>query len=339
MSENENKWKTYLHVSKIDGRMYCGITSQPLVDRWSYGKGYKGCSHFSRAIKKYGWDSFEHIVLLAFGTKEEAEELEKTIIRCCHLQDKRYGFNIQDGGYDSAQISEEGKLRLHDAFYRSANPRARKVVLFDYKTGKRSKSFDCMKDCADFLGIKSAGLDKYVHLGSNAFHREYFVRYYDDVLDAEVLPNHTEMIEKYRFPHYVKKVNQYAPNGKFIKTYPSVSSAAEATGLQSNEISAAINAWKNQKRGRKSAGGFMWRLYNGDTSDIDPIRLKTAIHVQQTDINTGKIVGEYVTIAEASRATGIGRGSIRHAVFSKKHIAGNYLWKSIDKFSNVQGEK
>ena len=329
MSESENKWKTYLHVSKIDGRMYCGITSQPLKNRWGYGKGYKGCEHFERAIKKYGWDSFDHIVLLAFGTKAEAEELEKTIIRCCHLQDKRYGFNIQDGGYDSTQISEEGKLRLHDAFYRSANPRAKKVVLFDYETGKKVKTYDCMKDCAEFLGIKSAGLDKYVHPESNAFHKKYFVRYYDDVLDAETLPNHAEMIEKYRFPQYVVKVNQYTLDGKFIRTFRSVSQAAEAVGIDSSCISGILHADPNGNLGRKSAGGFMWKRYNGDTSDIPQINRLT-IKVRQIDINTHETINTFDSIADAARANGIKFGVVRNAVRSKSHYGKGYLWEMVE---------
>lgn len=327
MSDLSHLWKVYLHVSKLDGRMYCGVTSQSLIDRWSYGKGYKGCSHFDRAIKKYGWDSFEHVVLLAAGTKEEANELEETIIRCCHLQDSHYGFNISDGGYSGTGISDEGKARLHDAFYRSASPLSKKLVMFDYD-GKRIRTFDCMTDCADFLGIKIASLYNYIKPDSKPFRKKYFIRRYEDVHDVEILPDHKALLEKYEYRLYCKKVNQYSLDGKFIKTYKSLIAASKETGVERSEISAVVSATKKQNNyGRKSAGGFQWRYYDGNTSDISSTSYSAQISVVQIDKSTGKALNTFETISKAAEATGIKYGAIRNAVHSKSHYGKGYIWK------------
>lgn len=53
-------YTVYVHVNKINGKMYVGITSQTVEQRWRQGKGYKHCVFFYRAIEKYGWDGFEH---------------------------------------------------------------------------------------------------------------------------------------------------------------------------------------------------------------------------------------------------------------------------------------
>lgn len=338
MSDLLHIWKVYLHISKLDGRMYCGITSQSLIDRWSYGKGYKGCVHFHNAIKKYGWESFDHIVVLSNGTREEANELEETIVRCCHLQDERYGFNICDGGYNGTGISEEGKAKLHDAFYRSSSPKARKLVMFDYE-GKRTRTFDCIMDCADFLGVKISSLYNYLKPDSKSFRQKYFIRYYDDVLETEVLPNCAELVEKYRYRKYAKKVNQYSVDGKFIKTHDSLIAASEETGVGRSQISEIVSASEKDNYGRKSAGGFQWRYFNGDTSDIEPYHYKHFIPVIQIDPKTGETINSFETIAEAAESTGIRFGAIRNAVHSKSHIGKGYIWKAANSPSDMPGEE
>lgn len=58
----EDRYIIYLHVNKINNKVYVGITkhSNPEL-RWRCG--YKNNSYFNHSIKKYGWDKFDHIVL------------------------------------------------------------------------------------------------------------------------------------------------------------------------------------------------------------------------------------------------------------------------------------
>lgn len=54
----------YLHKNKINGKCYVGQTCQKPEERWgANGNGYKGQDYFYRAIQKYGWNNFEHIIL------------------------------------------------------------------------------------------------------------------------------------------------------------------------------------------------------------------------------------------------------------------------------------
>lgn len=334
----EKDWKVYLHVSKLDGRMYCGITSQTIQQRWQYGMGYKNCTHFSRAIKKLGWDNFHHIVLMRGGTKEEAAELERTIVRICKLQDPNYGFNISDGGNVGNKISEEGIQRLHDTFFRSASPRSRKLVLFDYSTGKKLQTFDCMSDCAEFLNITISSLERHVKPDDPSFRKKYFVRYMDDVQDAEYLLNIDEIKEKYKYTGRALKINQYSLDGKYIATYRSIREVSAETGALSSEISACARRNPTGNHGKKSSGGYMWRYYAGDTSDIEPISRVNLISVEQIDIKTGDIIGTYGTISEAAKANGIQRSAIKNALTSKSHYGKGFYWKLIESNPNQPGE-
>ena len=84
----------YKHINKINGKVYIGITSN-LKRRWSNsGKQYVQCTAFYNAIKKYGWNNFDHIVLFDGLSKEEAETLERQLIN----ENRNICYNIADGG-------------------------------------------------------------------------------------------------------------------------------------------------------------------------------------------------------------------------------------------------
>lgn len=72
--ENEKKFCVYKHTNRINGKVYIGITSQKVQERWgSQGQKYKGSTYFYHAIQKYGWDNFDHEILFTNLTQAEAE--------------------------------------------------------------------------------------------------------------------------------------------------------------------------------------------------------------------------------------------------------------------------
>jgi len=75
MSKN---YLIYLHKNKINGKCYVGQTSVDPLERWrTDGYGYHNQQYFYRAIKKYGWDNFEHIILETDLTIENVNERER----------------------------------------------------------------------------------------------------------------------------------------------------------------------------------------------------------------------------------------------------------------------
>ena len=61
----DDKWTLYIHTNKINSKQYVGITSRPVNQRWgSNGNNYlRDNTYFGNAIKKYGWDAFEHEII------------------------------------------------------------------------------------------------------------------------------------------------------------------------------------------------------------------------------------------------------------------------------------
>ena len=93
---NVRKFCVYRHIAP-NGKMYVGITSVG-NNRWHGGSGYNGQPYFRNAIKKYGWENFQHEILLDDLTKEQAMLAEKLFIAYWDLTNHDKGYNIAIGG-------------------------------------------------------------------------------------------------------------------------------------------------------------------------------------------------------------------------------------------------
>lgn len=84
----------YMHKTPSN-KVYIGITSQKPEKRW---QSLKYNSYFIKAIKKYGWDNIEHIILAENLSKEDACKMEQDLIAQYKSNDRDYGYNITCGG-------------------------------------------------------------------------------------------------------------------------------------------------------------------------------------------------------------------------------------------------
>ena len=105
-----------MHISP-SGKKYIGITSQVPKYRWKNGNGYEHNPHLWSAIQKYGWDSFEHIILLQGIIYEQASTIEKYLIDVYKTKDKNFGYNMTDGGEGTLgwAPSEETKKKISES--------------------------------------------------------------------------------------------------------------------------------------------------------------------------------------------------------------------------------
>lgn len=108
ISENRNNYYLYIHKNKINNKEYVGITcKEPKYRFGKNGKNYE-TQVFGNAIKKYGWDNFEHIILESGLSQDEAIQKEKQYIEE-HKTYVPYGYNVALGGY----LRSAGKQKKH----------------------------------------------------------------------------------------------------------------------------------------------------------------------------------------------------------------------------------
>ena len=89
------KYSVYIHTNKVNGKRYIGVTTYSPEKRWA--SGYKHNKHFDAAIKKYGWDNFDHFIL-EVDSEELMYKLEKQYIEYYQTTNPEKGYNSSRGG-------------------------------------------------------------------------------------------------------------------------------------------------------------------------------------------------------------------------------------------------
>lgn len=122
-----NNYVVYVHINKTNFKTYVGQTCQLPERRWRNGKGYlygQKNTFFASAIKKYGWDNFEHIILEEHLTKNQADFYENMYIKIYQSTNNSYGYNLTSGGSSTILTDEvRQKMRDHHAdFTKTNNP-------------------------------------------------------------------------------------------------------------------------------------------------------------------------------------------------------------------------
>lgn len=118
----------YMHIVP-NGKRYIGITSKSIDERWGKeGIRYRHQLYFYNAIKKYGWDNIQHIILFEGLSKEEAILKEQELIKEYNTFNSQFGYNLTEGGFGrlgdkqsgeaKQKISEASKLHWQNPEYR-----------------------------------------------------------------------------------------------------------------------------------------------------------------------------------------------------------------------------
>lgn len=106
----------YMHRCP-NGKVYIGKTSGTIESRAGVNGRRYVHGHFHNAIKKYGWDNIEHIVLKDGLTDEEACIYEQEMIAKYESFNPDKGYNITLGGEGmvGVKLSDETKEKLRQA--------------------------------------------------------------------------------------------------------------------------------------------------------------------------------------------------------------------------------
>jgi group I intron endonuclease len=124
-NSEDKRFIVYMHENKIDGKKYIGITSKRPEVRWGKnGNGYNKNSnrHFWNAIKKYGWDNFEHKILLEDLSLSDALKHEFKVSKEYNTTNPEHGYNGLVGRGGNFAVSNEIRLKYSKATQGENNP-------------------------------------------------------------------------------------------------------------------------------------------------------------------------------------------------------------------------
>ncbi len=243
----------YKHTAP-NGKCYIGITSTSLKRRCGNGSGYYKNEYFTKAIKKYGWENFTHEILFDNLEQEEAERIERELIKKYSSNDKRFGYNITDGGEKCKRHAQSSKEKMSKA------KKGKYAGEKSYWYGKHRSEETKMK-LHNALSGKMSG-DKNPNYGkplSNEQKKKIGEsrtgKHYPKL--AEAIKNSPICIANRE--KTMKPIMQFTKDGEFVREWKSAPDASEFLlghrRGQSNICSCANGVLK-------SAYGFIWKYQN-----------------------------------------------------------------------------
>ena len=269
----ELKYIVYITINLCNGKFYIGVhKTNPNVFDGYIGLGIYRQSNATKnyplhkAVKKYGYNNFKRTIIKIFegdeNGRKQAYNLEAVLVNETLLKSKN-NYNVALGGNGGANINTLKKVYMFDlkGSYLRSFKSAREAAIFIDEYNQDSIRNAIKNNC---LGITSS---------SNGFYWSYKKEF-----------NYSS---KNKTP-----VAQYTLSGKFLRYFDSITQAE--CELQLNSIKQAINK-------QYQCGGFQWRYYKGDDSDIGKL-LNTFTKLSTLPIimldTKGNFIKEYNSVKE-----------------------------------------
>ena len=228
---DELKFKVYAHINKLNNKVYIGITSQNPEKRWMKGNGYIPCTAFYRAIKKYGWNNFENIILYEGLDNKEALNIETKLI--LEYKNKGLSYNIKT---DPTWI---GKSRQHTLY------------VYNIK-GMFIQKCESIHRASIIFNISESG----IYYCATKYRNTLSWKGYIFLFQEESIEERLELINTFkRHPSVNKrKIEMLSLTGKVLKEFNSLTEAGKY--IKSTSIGNITSCCKGLK---KSFKGFRWR--------------------------------------------------------------------------------
>lgn len=238
-------YKIYVHVNKINGKVYIGQTCQDIKRRFgTNGMYYKNSVYFYKAIQKYGWDNFKHIVLIERLTQQESNILEEYLICKYQSNNSKFGYNLKSGGLNNTQ-HKFTKLKISKShkgkFCGDENGRSKRVYQYEIQSRRLVNVFESIQLAGKEFG-STGGI-------SDCCNNKSFKAYgYVWCFEGES-PNFNIYDKRNK---RAKVVIQYNLDGEFIAEYSSTFKAEKETGISRSSICRCC-------KGEQITGsGYLW---------------------------------------------------------------------------------
>ncbi len=295
----------YCHISP-SGKRYIGITAQIPRVRWKNGYGYEQCSAMWNAVKKYGWDNFQHVILNEGLTKEQAEAEEIRLISHWKTTDARFGYNISAGGKGSncGPRSDDVKEKI------SAHHKGKKPLMC-IETGA---VYDSLRSAKISVGMSQRSIRNSCTSGCATMSGVHFA-FLNEVNSYEQKKTKTNGKER-------AVVN--LDTGERFET---LAAAAKSIGLNPTSVQYVCAGKPHCYR----AGGFRWAYAeNAEAAKADKIPQMQAKKV--LCVETGEI---FKTTGIAAKAKGLKHGEdVRRACKSAgRYKAAGFHWEYAEEVS------
>jgi hypothetical protein len=240
---SKREYYLYVHINKLNFKSYIGITRRNPIYRWGKNGYYYKTQYFGRVIKKYFWVGFYHDVLYSNLTKLEAETLEYILIKKLHLNDKRFGYNIDNGGTSKGKVGLKTKQKMSDNISKKVNQYSLDgTYLNTYKGAKEAMKITGV----DKSAISMVCSKKRISAG------EFLWCFEGDHPNIELANKNINKILNRK----EKKISKYDLNGSIVNKYNSLTEASKSIDGSINHIGNISSCCNGKQR---TSYGYIWR--------------------------------------------------------------------------------
>ena len=298
--DDSKKYIVYCHENKINGKKYFGITSGNPKYRWNNGKGYIHNNYFYKAIIKYGWNDFNHIILFNELSKEIVCEIESFLIRKYKTYIKEYGYNLTLGGELNLH-TEETKKKLSDMARNNKNmlgkthSKETRKILSEWNINKKLSPETIEKIRISRIGKKHTPESR-LKMSQNYKHRTLSSESINKMINRESIP-----------------VVQLNGEGNLIKQWKS---AKEAQTIGSFNCSSITQCCK-RKNNYKMCGGFYW-MYLSEFLEYGFIKPSSSTKKIIQISESNEIVRVWDNASQASKELNVCLNSISRCLNKKQ---------------------
>lgn len=280
--------------------MYIGQTCQtnPKNRFGKNGTNYKKCPRFWNAIKKYGWDNFEHIIIMDNLTLEMSNIIEKELIKKYDTCNDEFGYNISFGGNN-------------EFIYDTCD-----VFLYELE-GNLVKKYNSINEASTDLKISTSFVSSLCRAKEKIFRGKYVLSYKELSIK--------EIKDKAKIK---MKVEQYDLDLVFVNAFPTIRQASISTNISYGNIQTSC-----QNKGKYVVDEKYRFIYAGDSFDAD-LRKRNKRKIKQFDFN-GNLLKIWDSLCEIQSFTEV--KNISHVYSCCEHnikTAYGYIWRYEDECDN-----
>ena len=308
---DSNNYYVYMHVFPND-KIYVGITSKEPKKRWlKDGYGYRNQQLVYSAIKKYGWNNIQHIVIARNVSYESAKNIEIDLISLYDTTNRKNGYNISPGG---DLISEESRKKISSSRIGQHPSEEARRKMSESRKGKKKSAEHRRKIGEAHRGMKMSDefCKKMSEIAKN--------RHYDTDKDPRNIP-----ILQYRIS-----------DGEFVARYVSAAKAGRELGVKYSHIHECA------KDNRRQVADCVWIYEKDATEEYIQYRLKKArLHNLYRPVAVSKDKSfnrSYYceSLSMAARFVDGATSSIDNVVDTQKSYHGFYFKRiSVDEYLDV----
>ena len=317
-------WTVYKHISP-NGKVYVGISSN-IKNRWAADGYYYRLSDtiFSRALIKYGWDNFQHIIFKEGLTKREACDMEKELI--AYYKAKGISYNITDGGegYSGRHSNEQIRHRLES---RLANSTTEYLVIdrdFNYIVCATER------EAAEFLDGTQGNIAHILKQPIGYTFKKHYIWKHTKGSPVDIDSIKSKIQEalalRRRRQYEIGKIYGGLGANNLRKTMQTMTSEERKMKYGHGEklLGRHHSEETRKKIAEKAKGRDMSKVIEARKQHpYYPTHTKPVIQY----LTTGELVNEFESITIASKETGITKTGINNCLQGRSKSSGGYRWQ------------